>query len=161
MYTAVQLCDGDVVYQSGDVLKGPKAPGTEPPVSFQPGGTVSFTTTKSRRHGRGHGRGGRTLTCSNTAYDPQFVSGTVRAGGRSACNMSATLSAQTCIGRYFHSTGNTDQQACNPGTVFGSAITIYTAYVTCSSLISYRTNFYGVTGNAFSFYFNGATNGCA
>lgn len=151
-YTALELCEGESISQSGDLLHGPKASGTQPPDAFQPTGTTHTTLGKRKR------RGGRTLSCSNIAFDPQFLpaSDQVRAGGRSSCNMNASLSAETCLGKYFHSTGTSAQYICNPGSVYGSVITIYTVYGTCNAVTSYRSNFYGHTGNAFSAYWNGA-----
>ena len=96
------------------------------------------------------------LSCSNIAFDPAFSGGLVRAGGRSTCTTSATLNASTCLGKYFHSTGISAQYNCNPGSVYGSVITIYTVWTACNTVTSYRSNFYGVTGNAFSLYWNGA-----
>jgi hypothetical protein len=153
-YTALELCSGEVIHQSGDTLRGPKASGDAPPASFQPSGRVS-TTSKRKR-----GRSARTLTCSNTAFDPAFSGGNVRASGRSSCNTSASLSVTTCVGRYFQSTGNTDQVVCKNGGVFGPVITVTTDWHNCSPVVSYRSNFYGQTGNAFSFYFNGGSFGC-
>lgn len=153
VYTQLRLCDGDVIRQSGDTIRGPKEPGVEPASTFQPTGRE---TTSSKKRGRA----GRVLTCSNTAFDPQFLGASVRAGGRSSCNQSASLSATTCIGRYFQSTGNSDQTTCNAGGTYGSVITVYTGFIGCYDVISYRSNFYGHTGNSFSFYFNGLYNGC-
>lgn len=153
VYTQLRLCEGDVIRQSGDTIRGPKEPGVEPPATFQPTGTER--SSEKRR-----GRAGRAVTCTNTAFDPQFFGAQVRAGGRSSCSGNASLSATTCIGRYFQGTGNSDQTACNSGGVWGSVITVYTGYIGCYDVISYRSNFYGHTGNSFSSYFNGLYNGC-